>query len=69
MQEEGKPVGSDYPDGVTPACVQTCTGWARYFGDLDDPTSTVAELARSKRAFRLLNDLGNHPQVYYLTEG
>jgi molybdopterin-containing oxidoreductase family iron-sulfur binding subunit len=67
--EEGRPIGSDYPDGVVPACVETCTGWARYFGDLDDPTSTVAKLSRSRRAYRLLEDIGNHPQVFYLTEG
>jgi len=56
---------SDY----VPACVQTCTGKARYFGDLDDPNSTVSQLASSPRAFRLLNELGTHPKVIYLTEG
>lgn len=52
-----------------PACVQTCTGKARFFGDLDNPESTVSLLANSQRAFRLLEDLGTHPKVIYLKEG
>lgn len=56
---------SDY----VPACVETCTGRARYFGDLDDPDSLVSQLADSPRAFRLLEELGTHPKVIYLREG
>jgi molybdopterin-containing oxidoreductase family iron-sulfur binding subunit len=52
-----------------PACVQTCPTETIYFGDLDDPKSVVAQLARSPRAFRLLEELGTEPKVYYLTEG
>jgi molybdopterin-containing oxidoreductase family iron-sulfur binding subunit len=58
-------VASDYQ----PACVQTCTGHARYFGDLDDPNSLVHELSRSPRAFRLLEEMGTEPKVYYLKQG
>lgn len=62
--------GRDFrSDEYVPACVQTCTGKARYFGDLDDPESTVSTLAKSSRAFRLLEDLGTHPKVIYLQEG
>jgi molybdopterin-containing oxidoreductase family iron-sulfur binding subunit len=39
------------------------------FGDLDDPNSEVAQLARSPRAFRLLEELGTQPKVIYLAEG
>lgn len=56
-------------DDYVPACVQTCTGKARFFGDLDDPNSTVSQLARSPRAFRLLEEVGTHPKVIYLQEG
>lgn len=56
-------------DDYVPACVQTCTGNARFFGDLDDPESTVSRLQQSPRAFRLLEDQGTHPKVIYLREG
>jgi len=49
-----------------PACVQACSSGARYFGDLADPESEVAELARSPRAVRLLEDLGTEPKCIYL---
>jgi molybdopterin-containing oxidoreductase family iron-sulfur binding subunit len=57
------------PDEYVPACVQTCTAKARFFGDLDDPKSLVSRLAQDRRAFRLLEDLGTEPKTIYLTEG
>jgi len=63
---EGRPFkATDF----VPACVQTCTGHARYFGDLDDPDSLVSQLAASPRAFRLLEEMGTQPKVYYLKQG
>lgn len=65
-EEEGRVfTASDY----IPACVQTCTGRARFFGDLDDPASTVSQLAADPRAFRLLEDMGTEPKVFYLKQG
>jgi len=52
--------------GEEPACVETCIGDARYFGDLNDPNSIVARLAASPRAFRLKEELGTEPRVIYL---
>ncbi len=52
-----------------PACVEICPAGAMYFGDLDDPESTVSTLARTNRAFRLLEELGTKPKVIYLAEG
>ncbi len=51
---------------VTPACVQSCPSEAMYFGDLDDPNSRVSQMARSGRAFHLLEDLGTEPAITYL---
>jgi len=53
----------------TPACVESCPARAMYFGDLDDPTSSVSQLSKSSRAFKLLEDLGTEPKVIYLREG
>jgi len=54
---------------VVTACQEACPARAIYFGDLNDRTSAVHRLSRSKRAFRLLEDLGTEPKVYYLKEG
>ena len=65
-EAEGRPfMATDF----VPACVQTCTGKARYFGDLDDPNSLVSQLAQSPRAFRLQEEMGTEPKVYYLKQG
>jgi molybdopterin-containing oxidoreductase family iron-sulfur binding subunit len=49
-----------------PACAAACPANAITFGDLEDPDSRVSELARTARAFRLLEHLGTDPSVYYL---
>lgn len=56
----------DLKDGeFNPACVQTCPPKAMVFGDLNDPSSEVARLARSNRATKLLGELGTKPNVTY----
>ncbi len=60
----------DVRDGeVRTACAQSCPAEAIVFGDLDDRASRVAQLARSDRASRLLEDLGTEPSVIYLRGG
>ncbi len=62
--------GRDFrADEYVPACVQTCTGKARFFGDLEDPNSAVSQLEKNTRSFRLLEDVGTHPKTIYLREG
>jgi molybdopterin-containing oxidoreductase family iron-sulfur binding subunit len=62
--------GRDVEDGeVQPACVQSCPPSALIFGDLNDPESEASQLARSRRAFRLLDFLGTDPAVIYLKGG
>lgn len=51
----------------TPACAEACPSRAISFGNLLDPHSEVAELAKDPRAFRLLSKLNTEPKVYYLS--
>ena len=53
-------------EGMLPACVTTCMGRATYFGDLNDPVSLVSELIGNHRVWRLKEELGTEPRVYYL---
>lgn len=57
------------PGEYNTACAEACPAGAITFGDLSDPSSDVARLARSPRAFRLEAALGTRPKVIYLTEG
>lgn len=57
-----------------PACVETCMGRALHFGDLNDPGATciahgekIQGFLPRRKHFRLKEELGNEPSVYYLT--
>ena len=52
--------------GIEPACMHLCVGRARFWGDLDDPTSEVSRLLAERSHKRLLEDRGTEPSTYYL---
>lgn len=53
--------------GARPYCEQTCLTGALIFGDLDNPLSEVSQaLASGRSAFRLKEELGTKPNVYYM---
>jgi Fe-S-cluster-containing dehydrogenase component len=51
---------------ATPACVVACPVGARMFGDLKDPKSVVSQVLAKHPSYRLREDLGTNPHVYYL---
>ena len=54
--------------GLLPACVETCVGGARVFGDLNDPSSAVRRLIDADpKAVRVLKpEQGTGPNVLYI---
>lgn len=69
-RDEARAANRELAEGeYVPACVEVCPTGAMYFGDLEDPNSTVSTLARNRSAFRPLEELGTHPKVIYLAQG
>jgi len=52
--------------GLEPSCVVSCTGNARFFGDLDDPGSEVSRLIKDRGGFVLNPEMNTEPSIYYL---
>ncbi|WP_236016433.1 sulfate reduction electron transfer complex DsrMKJOP subunit DsrO [Salipiger abyssi] len=52
--------------GLLPACVETCVGGARNFGDLDDPESEVSRMLRENEVSVLRPEMHTNPNVYYI---
>jgi molybdopterin-containing oxidoreductase family iron-sulfur binding subunit len=53
--------------GERPACVDLCFAYARFFGDLDDPSSEISEALALRTSEQLLEEQGTGPNVYFLT--
>ena len=56
-------------EGKLPRCVKVCPVQARHFGDLEDPESEVSKLLHENLSFRLLEELGTEPRLFYITRG
>ncbi len=52
--------------GLDPACVTSCVGRSRIFGDLNDPGSEVSKLLVEYPSVVRHPEFGTKPQVYYI---
>lgn len=53
---------------ATPVCVNSCIAGALHFGDLEDENSNVCSLLDMHHYFRMHEELGTEPNIYYLWE-
>ena len=51
--------------GLLPACVSTCPVSALVFGDRDDPDGPLGVMLNERPYFRLLEQAGTEPSVFY----
>ncbi len=51
---------------ATPACVNSCISEALAFGDIEDPQSNVSQLLARNEHFRMHEELGTGPGIFYL---
>ena len=49
-----------------PACAQTCPTGAITFGNLKDPNSKVSQAIKNSDTYRVLEELGTQPAVFYI---
>lgn len=52
--------------GRMPACVETCMGNARHFGDVTDPDSEVSRLLARHDSYVKKKEAGTSPAFYYV---
>lgn len=53
-------------NGLEPACVNSCVGGARIFGDISDPQSEISRLISTNPVTVLRPGKGTEPNVYYI---
>ena len=63
---EAKKQGRKVEDGeFQVACSLACSSGAIKFGDINDSSSEIAKLAKDKRKYVLLEEVGTKPNVFY----
>jgi molybdopterin-containing oxidoreductase family iron-sulfur binding subunit len=62
-----------YREGKLPYCVEACPNGVFFYGDMNEDSVTngaetyrFSDLIRDKAGYRLMEDLGTKPRVYYL---
>jgi molybdopterin-containing oxidoreductase family iron-sulfur binding subunit len=68
-KERAKALGVPVQDGdIKTACQQSCPTEAIVFGDVNDPKSRVAAMAKNERGYHVLAELNTLPAVTYQTK-
>jgi Fe-S-cluster-containing dehydrogenase component len=62
-RNQGRDVG---PNEIKTACQQACPSQSIVFGDLNNPKSNVAKLAKADRRYHLLAEIGTRPRTTFL---
>ena len=52
--------------GERPRCVDLCTPRARFWGDLDDASSEISTVLKTRKYEQLMTEQGTGPNVYFL---
>ena len=55
-------------EGRLPACVEACPTGSRVFGNLLDPDSEIRFVLKTKKVFRMKEDLGTDPKFWYFID-
>lgn len=55
--------------GLDPACVEACVYGARIFGDINDPSSEIAQVIRQRHGRVLQPEQRTQPSVHYVGKG
>lgn len=52
--------------GKLTKCTEVCPKKARIFGNIADPNSTISRVLKERQGFRLKEELGTEPRIWYL---
>lgn len=52
--------------GLLPACVESCVGHARIFGDLNDPGSKLVQTIKDNDVYAMLPKAETRPSLFYI---
>ncbi len=53
--------------GQPPACVETCIGGSRHFGDLSDPASPASKMIAERDHYVAYEEAGTGPKIFYVS--
>ncbi len=66
---DAKKAGKPVEDGaIQTACAEACPAGAITFGDINDKESQVAGMSKSKRAYRVIEEVGTQTNMYYMVK-